>query len=204
MSQCKQYFSYFTFWCYTRFRSVSTRTIHPVPATSVSCNWQRRWVDFSSVSSFLLLTFSCQPNSTALAPNSGLARPLYMYFMSLSCSSNDNDLTITGISVDFVLFMMSSNDISVEFWQKFKRKKIWSVLIRESWCLSLSISLLRLYLHLHMVDRRVSKLMLLLNHSCPSIEQKESVSPIDFLIVTWRRLTFQLDLEHRLLFALRY
>lgn len=38
-----------------------------------------------------------------------------MYFMSLSCSSSDNDLTMTGISDDFVLLMMSRSDIKVVF-----------------------------------------------------------------------------------------
>ena len=70
----------------------------------------------SLVADARLPTFSCQPSRTALAPSSGLARPLYMYFISMSCSSSDSDLTSEPTSDDFVMLMMSSSDMSVVFW----------------------------------------------------------------------------------------
>lgn len=89
---------------YTARLSVITRTMQPVPATSVS--YTNEISDMNEHPSVTFeLTFSCQPNNTLplTSPHPGMAIPLYRYFIRVSCASWSNDFTMLGISVALVL-----------------------------------------------------------------------------------------------------
>lgn len=63
-------------WSHTLLRSVMVRTIHPTPATSVSC--ARKSVLIKILSRRSRRTFSCQPSKTLplTSPHPGIAIPL--------------------------------------------------------------------------------------------------------------------------------